>query len=42
MTHALEALSEGRTPDTLLPFEELRARVGFPEYDAEARRYESD
>jgi len=39
MEQALAALREGREPAGLLPFAELRERVGFPAYDAERLRY---
>jgi 2-methylisocitrate lyase-like PEP mutase family enzyme len=39
MEEALAALREGREPAGLLPFGELRERVGFPAYDAERLRY---
>jgi len=39
MEQALAALREGREPARLLPFAELRERVGFPAYDAERLRY---
>ncbi len=39
MQDALAALARGETPDGLLPFVELQAVVGFPEYDAERARY---
>ncbi len=42
MERALDALKSGEPADELLmPFAELRARVGFPEYDAESERYRS-
>ena len=39
MRDALAALAAGQKPDRLLDFEELQRLVGFPDYDAEARRY---
>ena len=39
MRDALSELAAGRKPDPLLDFAELQRLVGFPEYDAEARRY---
>ncbi len=39
MRDALTALDRGRTPRPGVPFPELQALVGFPEYDAERRRY---
>lgn len=39
MLDALSALAAGRTPDRLLAFDDLQRLVGFPNYDAEARRY---
>ncbi len=39
MEQTLVALREGREPAGLLPFAELRDRVGFPAYDAEQQRY---
>ena len=44
MQGALAALSRGESPghDTRLSFGELRELVGFPAYDEEAGRYESD
>jgi 2-methylisocitrate lyase-like PEP mutase family enzyme len=41
MNLALADIAAGRTPKSLLPFEELREVVGFPEYDAEQRRYQN-
>jgi 2-methylisocitrate lyase-like PEP mutase family enzyme len=42
MNQALEALARGETPDGLLPFEELRAIVGFDAYDRERARYSDE
>ncbi len=42
MTEALEALRRGETPKGLLPFETLRAVVGFDAYDRERGRYSDD
>jgi len=39
MRDALAALAEGRTPDGLVAFDDLRELVDFDAYDAEARRY---
>jgi 2-methylisocitrate lyase-like PEP mutase family enzyme len=39
MRDALDALSQGRTPERLVPFEQLRALVGFDAYDRERKRY---
>ena len=39
MREALAALAEGRSPEGLLPFAQLRELVGFDAYDAEASRY---
>jgi 2-methylisocitrate lyase-like PEP mutase family enzyme len=39
MESALQALGEGVPPEGLLSFEELRERVGFDRYDAEAAGY---
>ena len=39
MERALDALKGGEPASDLMPFAELRARVGFPEYDAESERY---
>jgi len=39
MELALQALGEGVPPEGLLSFEELRERVGFDRYDAEAAGY---
>jgi 2-methylisocitrate lyase-like PEP mutase family enzyme len=36
---ALGALARGETPPGLMTFAELRERVGFDAYDAEAARY---
>ena len=36
---ALAALARGETPPGLMSFAELRERVGFDAYDAEAARY---
>jgi 2-methylisocitrate lyase-like PEP mutase family enzyme len=40
MNDALAALRVGETPAGLLDWEALRETVGFPEYDAEQKRYE--
>jgi len=42
MMGALGALAEGRTPDGLLDFAELREIVGFDDYDREQGRYPGD
>jgi 2-methylisocitrate lyase-like PEP mutase family enzyme len=42
MNDALAALRDGRTPDGLLDFSELREIVGFDAYDEEQKRYQSD
>jgi len=39
MRRALDALRRGERPAELLPFAELRALVGFDDYDAERMRY---
>ena len=39
MEDALTALGEGRTPDGILSFEDLRERVGFPDYELTLDRY---
>ena len=39
MRDALSALAAGQKPEHLLDFEDLQTLVGFPDYDAEARRY---
>jgi len=39
MQRALDALRRGERPAELLPFAELRALVGFDDYDAERMRY---
>jgi 2-methylisocitrate lyase-like PEP mutase family enzyme len=39
MQRALDALRRGEPASGLLPFDELRAAVGFDRYDAEQRRY---
>ena len=39
MLAALESLKQGRTPDALLSFEELKDVVGFNDYYAEESRY---
>jgi 2-methylisocitrate lyase-like PEP mutase family enzyme len=39
MRSALQDLRAGRSPEALLPFEELQRLVGFPAYDAEAKKY---
>ena len=39
MQEALSALRAGCAPERLLGFAELRELVGFPEYDADQRRY---
>jgi 2-methylisocitrate lyase-like PEP mutase family enzyme len=39
MEDALVALGEGLTPEGILPFEGLRERVGFPDYDRTLDRY---
>jgi 2-methylisocitrate lyase-like PEP mutase family enzyme len=39
MQRALEALRRGDRPADVLPFAELRALVGFDDYDAERLRY---
>ncbi len=41
MEDALCALAAGRAPERLTPFAELRALVGFPDYDAALARYAS-
>jgi len=42
MQDALAELGEGRPVKGLLPFAELRALVGFPDYDRERTRYAPD
>jgi 2-methylisocitrate lyase-like PEP mutase family enzyme len=42
MQDALADLRDGRAPERLLDFAELRALVGFPTYDAEQARYRAD
>ena len=42
MREALAALADGRSPDALVPFGELRELLGFDSYDAEAARYASE
>lgn len=42
MEDALAALGAGRTPENILPFESLRERVGFPDYDRTLDRYRSE
>jgi 2-methylisocitrate lyase-like PEP mutase family enzyme len=42
MRHALAELKAGVPSSRGLPFEELQRVVGFPAYDAEARRYRAD
>jgi 2-methylisocitrate lyase-like PEP mutase family enzyme len=42
MRDALSELAAGRKPDRLLDFQALQQLVGFPDYDAEARRYRHD
>lgn len=42
MQGALEALSQGREPEGLLPFAELRELVGFDSYDRAQARYASE
>ena len=43
MRAALEGLKQGKPPPALtLPFDELQAAVGFPEYYAEEARYRED
>ena len=39
MEQALAALAQGRTPEGLLSFDELRERVGFDDYDQALERY---
>lgn len=39
MRHALELIRQSRSSDHLMNFEELKAAVGFPEYDREEQRY---
>ena len=39
--HGLAPDDMGREPGSLLPFDELREIVGFPEYDLERQRYGS-
>ena len=39
MQRALDALRRGEPAADLLPFDELRAAVGFDRYDAERLRY---
>jgi len=41
MQDALVALAEGRPVSNRLSFGELQQLVGFPEYDAALRRFES-
>lgn len=36
---ALQALKDGRTPEGLATFQQLKDVVGFPEYEAESKRY---
>ena len=42
MQEALAAMAAGRHPESLLPFDELREIVGFPEYDREQQRYRTE
>jgi 2-methylisocitrate lyase-like PEP mutase family enzyme len=42
MTDALDALRAGRTPERMVDFATLREVVGFPDYDAEQKRYGTD
>ncbi len=42
MQDALVALGRGKTPSGLMPFEALRAVVGFPDYEAELVRLTDD
>jgi len=42
MRRALVELRAGEAPSGLTSFEELQRLVGFPDYDAEARRYRDD
>ena len=42
MMDALKSLRIGESPDGPLPFEQLREIVGFPEYDSELGRYDSE
>jgi 2-methylisocitrate lyase-like PEP mutase family enzyme len=42
MNRALDALRDGRTPDGLMGFAELREIVGFDDYDRERQRYSDD
>ena len=39
MRRALADLKAGRAVAGAMPFDELQRLVGFPAYDAEARRY---
>ena len=39
MENALEALKQGRTPDTLSDFAHLRDIVGFPDYYEAEKKY---
>jgi 2-methylisocitrate lyase-like PEP mutase family enzyme len=42
MQDALAALAAGQPAQRRLPFDDLQALVGFPEYDAELARYEAE
>lgn len=42
MNRALTALRDGRTPEGMITFPELRKIVGFDEYDRERKRYSDD
>ena len=39
MRHSLSMIKEGKEPDNVMNFEDLKAAVGFPEYYAEFDRY---
>ncbi|MEW7977518.1 MAG: hypothetical protein AB2814_08770 [Candidatus Sedimenticola endophacoides] len=39
MLEALGELKQGRTPQAMLSFAELRARIGFDEYDRTLNHY---
>jgi 2-methylisocitrate lyase-like PEP mutase family enzyme len=42
MQEALAGIRAGRTPENLIDFKDLRALVGFPEYDADLERLEKE
>ena len=42
MREALACIREGKTPENMIDFKDLRALVVFPEYDAALERLEKE